>query len=113
VINDRAPLSLVSTASVRGQRKPSISRSSPSTKPGTVSISPDAYHPQTFLAYGLNGQELPLDHGAPLRLRVARQHGYKSVKYLQKITVTDSRKHIGDGRGSAAPAAGYSWYAGI
>jgi len=74
---------------------------------------PDAYHPQTFLAYGLNGQELPLDHGAPLRLRVARQLGYKSVKYLQKITVTDSRKHIGDGRGSAAPAAGYSWYAGI
>jgi hypothetical protein len=73
----------------------------------------DALHPQTLLAYGLNGQELPAPHGAPLRLRVPRQLGYKSVKYLSRITVTDSLKHIGDGRGSAEPAAGYSWFAGI
>src|SRR5256885_8412302 len=74
---------------------------------------PDAYHSQTFLAYNLNGNDLPPDHGAPLRVRVARQLGYKSVKYLQQITLVDSLKNIGDGRGSSAPAGGYSWYAGI
>jgi DMSO/TMAO reductase YedYZ molybdopterin-dependent catalytic subunit/thiosulfate reductase cytochrome b subunit len=73
----------------------------------------DALHPQTLLAYGMNGQELPLDHGAPLRLKVARQLGYKNLKYLSRITVTDSAKGIGDGLGSGSPAAGYSWYAGI
>jgi DMSO/TMAO reductase YedYZ molybdopterin-dependent catalytic subunit len=74
---------------------------------------PDAYHPQTFLAYNVNGEDLPADHGAPLRLRVARQLGYKSTKYLQKITVVESLKNVGDGRGSASPSVGYSWYAGI
>jgi DMSO/TMAO reductase YedYZ molybdopterin-dependent catalytic subunit len=74
---------------------------------------PDAYHPQTFLTYGMNGPDLNADHGAPLRLRVARQLGYKSVKFLSRITVTDSLKHVGDGRGSNPPAFGYSWYAGI
>jgi DMSO/TMAO reductase YedYZ molybdopterin-dependent catalytic subunit len=74
---------------------------------------PDAYHPQTFLAYGMNGPDLSSDHGAPLRLRVARQLGYKSVKFLSRMTVTDSLKHVGDGRGSISPAYGYSWYAGI
>ena len=73
----------------------------------------DALHPQTLLAYGMNGQELPTDHGAPLRLKVTRQLGYKSMKYLSKITVTDSQKTIGDGLGSGSPGAGYSWYAGI
>jgi len=73
----------------------------------------DAWHPQTFLAYGMNGGELSVDHGAPVRMKVARQLGYKSVKYISHITVTDSMKHIGDGQGSPAPAAGYSWYAGI
>jgi DMSO/TMAO reductase YedYZ molybdopterin-dependent catalytic subunit len=73
----------------------------------------DALHPQTLLAYGMNGPELPLDHGAPLRLKVARQLGYKNLKYLTRMTVTDSAKGIGDGLGSSAPAAGYSWYAGI
>jgi len=74
---------------------------------------PDAYHAQTFLAYNLNGEDLPADHGAPLRVRVARQLGYKSVKYLHKLTFVDSLKNVGDGRGSASPAAGYSWFAGI
>jgi DMSO/TMAO reductase YedYZ molybdopterin-dependent catalytic subunit/thiosulfate reductase cytochrome b subunit len=73
----------------------------------------DALHPQTLLAYGMNGPELPLDHGAPLRLKVARQLGYKNLKYLSRIMVTDSAKGIGDGLGSGSPAAGYSWYAGI
>jgi DMSO/TMAO reductase YedYZ molybdopterin-dependent catalytic subunit len=73
----------------------------------------DAFHPQTFLAYNLNGKDLPPDHGAPLRAKVPRQLGYKSVKYLQKITMVDSLKHVGDGRGSISPAYGYSWYAGI
>ena len=74
---------------------------------------PDAWHPQTLLAYGMNGADLPAPHGAPVRLRVARQLGYKSVKYLSRITVTDSLKNIGKGLGSMAPEVGYSWYAGI
>jgi DMSO/TMAO reductase YedYZ molybdopterin-dependent catalytic subunit len=73
----------------------------------------DALHLQTLLAYAMNGPEMPIDHGAPLRLKVPRQLGYKNLKYLSKITVTDSAKGIGDGLGSGAPAAGYSWYAGI
>ena len=74
---------------------------------------PDAFHPQTLLAYNMNGEDLPTDHGAPLRVRVSRQLGYKNVKYLSRITVTDTMKNIGDGRGSSAPAQGYSWYGGI
>jgi len=73
----------------------------------------DALHPQTLLAYGMNDGDLPAPHGAPLRLRVARQLGYKSVKYLSSITVTDSLKDIGKGLGSISPELGYSWYAGI
>jgi DMSO/TMAO reductase YedYZ molybdopterin-dependent catalytic subunit len=73
----------------------------------------DALHPQTLLAYGMNGADLPLDHGAPLRLKVARQLGYKSLKFLSRMTATDSAKGIGDGLGSGSPSAGYSWYAGI
>lgn len=73
----------------------------------------DAWHPQTLLAYGMNGGELPAPHGAPLRLRVPRQLGYKSIKYLAQISVVDSLKDVGDGTGSSAPGVGYSWYAGI
>jgi DMSO/TMAO reductase YedYZ molybdopterin-dependent catalytic subunit len=73
----------------------------------------DAWHPQTLLAYAMNGNELPTPHGAPVRLRVARQLGYKSVKYLSRITVTDTLKNIGAGLGSYSPEIGYSWYAGI
>jgi DMSO/TMAO reductase YedYZ molybdopterin-dependent catalytic subunit len=73
----------------------------------------DALHPQTLLAYGMNGQELSSPHGAPIRLRVPRQLGYKSVKYLSRISVTDTLKNIGDGMGARSPEVGYSWYAGI
>ena len=73
----------------------------------------DALHPQTFVAYGMNGGDVPEGHGGPLRVRVPRQLGYKSVKYVSRLTVTDSLKGFGKGMGSAAPEAGYAWYAGI
>src|SRR5215471_15744590 len=73
----------------------------------------DALHPQTFLAYGMNGDELPVGNGGPLRMRVPRQLGYKSVKFITRLTVTDSLKGFGKGLGSASPEGGYAWYAGI
>ena len=73
----------------------------------------DALHPQTLLAYGMNGEELPAPHGAPLRLRLPRQLGYKSVKYLSHIKVVDTVKNIGKGVGGANVEDGYAWYAGI
>ncbi len=73
----------------------------------------DALHPQTLIAYGMNGQELPTAHGAPVRLRVARQLGYKNTKFLSRITVVDTVKNIGKGLGGSNSEDGYSWYAGI
>ena len=73
----------------------------------------DAMHPQTFLTYGMNGDELPVGNGGPLRLRVPRQLGYKNVKFITHMTVTDSLKRFGKGLGSASPEGGYAWYAGI
>lgn len=73
----------------------------------------DAMHPQTLVAHGMNGGELGVPFGGPLRLRVPRQLGYKSVKYITRLTVTDSLKGFGKGLGSAAPEGGYAWYAGI
>jgi DMSO/TMAO reductase YedYZ molybdopterin-dependent catalytic subunit len=73
----------------------------------------DALHPQTFLAYGMNGDELPVGNGGPLRLRLPRQLGYKSVKFITHLTVTDNLKKFGKGLGSMEPEAGYAWYAGI
>jgi DMSO/TMAO reductase YedYZ molybdopterin-dependent catalytic subunit len=74
---------------------------------------PDALHPQTLLAYGMNGEDLLTDHGAPIRMRVPRQLGQKSKKYLRKMTVVDSLKNVGDGRGAIDPSEGYTWYMGI
>jgi DMSO/TMAO reductase YedYZ molybdopterin-dependent catalytic subunit len=73
----------------------------------------DALHPQTFLTYGMNGGDLPVGNGGPLRLRVPRQIGYKNVKFITHMTVTDSMKKFGKGLGSASPEGGYAWYAGI
>jgi len=73
----------------------------------------DALHPQTFLTYGMNGDELPVGNGGPLRMRLPRQLGYKSVKFITRLTVTDSLKSFGKGLGSASPEGGYAWYAGI
>ena len=65
----------------------------------------DALHPQTLLAYGMNGGAVPADFGAPVRLRLARQLGYKNTKYLSKIIVTDDMDLYRKGRGT--------WYGGI
>jgi DMSO/TMAO reductase YedYZ molybdopterin-dependent catalytic subunit len=73
----------------------------------------DALHPQTFLVYGMNGGELPVGNGGPLRLRVPRQVGYKNVKFVTHMTLTDNLKTFGKGLGSASPEGGYAWYAGI
>ena len=73
----------------------------------------DALHPQTLVTYAMNGGDLPAGHGGPLRLRVPRQLGYKSVKYITRLTVTDSLKGFGKGMGSSAAERGYSWYSGI
>ena len=73
----------------------------------------EARHPQTLLAYSMNGRDLAPGHGAPLRVRVPRQLGYKSIKYLSRITLVDSLDHVGNGKGSLSPDVGYSWYAGI
>jgi DMSO/TMAO reductase YedYZ molybdopterin-dependent catalytic subunit len=74
----------------------------------------DALHPQTFLAYGMNGNELPVSNGGPLRIRLPRQLGYKSVKFITHLTVTDTLKGFGKGSASASPEGGsYAWYAGI
>jgi len=73
----------------------------------------DALHPQTLLAHGMNGNELPVPFGGPLRLRVPRQLGYKNVKYINRLTLTDNLKPFGRGLGGANPDGGYAWYAGI
>ena len=73
----------------------------------------DALHPQTVIATGMNGADLPVPFGGPLRLRVPRQLGYKNIKYLKQITLTDNLKSFGKGLGSSSPEAGYAWYAGI
>ena len=73
----------------------------------------DAYHPQTILAYAMNGAALPVANGAPLRLRVERQLGYKMAKYVHTIELTDSLVDLGSGKGSYWADRGYEWYAGI
>jgi DMSO/TMAO reductase YedYZ molybdopterin-dependent catalytic subunit len=73
----------------------------------------DARHPQTILAYGMNGETLPVPHGAPLRLRVERQLGYKHAKYIRRIEAVDSFAHIGGGKGGYWEDRGYEWFAAI
>jgi DMSO/TMAO reductase YedYZ molybdopterin-dependent catalytic subunit len=73
----------------------------------------EALHPQTLLTYAMNDGDLPVSFGGPLRMRVPRQLGYKSVKYITRLTVTDTLKPFGQGLGSASPEGGYAWYAGI
>ena len=73
----------------------------------------DAGHPQTILAYEMNGKPLPVEHGAPLRLRVETQLGYKMAKYIQRIEFVENFKEIARGRGGYWADQGYEWYAGI
>ena len=73
----------------------------------------DAVHPQTIIAYNMNGQPLDVPHGAPLRLRVERQLGYKHAKYVQRIALTDTLAGINGGKGGYWEDRGYEWYAGM
>ena len=65
----------------------------------------DALHPQTMLAYGMNGEAVPVDHGAPVRLRMGRHLGYKNTKFLSRMIVTNDKDFYRKGRGT--------WYGGI
>jgi DMSO/TMAO reductase YedYZ molybdopterin-dependent catalytic subunit len=73
----------------------------------------DCRHPQTILAYDMNGRPLDVAHGAPLRLRVERQLGYKQAKYVQRIELVRDFRRISGGRGGYWEDRGYEWYAGI
>ena len=73
----------------------------------------EALHPQTLLTYGMNGAELPVPHGGPERLRLPRQLGYKNMKWLTRLTVTDTLKGFGARLGSVNVEDGFQWYAGI
>lgn len=79
---------------------------------GTIDLV-DARHPQTILAYGLNGRPLPVENGAPLRVRVERQLGYKMPKYIHRIELIDSFAKMGWGKGGYWEDRGYDWYGGI
>jgi DMSO/TMAO reductase YedYZ molybdopterin-dependent catalytic subunit len=70
----------------------------------------DALHPQTMLAYGMNGRDIPIQHGAPVRLRVETQLGYRSIKYITRIVVTDSLSYL---EKAGVFKSDWSWYAGI
>jgi|SRR5690242_8416376 DMSO/TMAO reductase YedYZ molybdopterin-dependent catalytic subunit len=73
----------------------------------------DAYHEQTLLAYELNDKALPIENGAPLRLRVERQLGYKMAKYVMRVELVDRLDGVGQGQGGYWEDQGYQWYAGI
>ena len=70
----------------------------------------DVLHPQTILAYGMNGRDVPVPHGAPVRLRVEREIGSKSMKYVRRIVVTDT---FDDGGANGNIQNGWAWYNGI
>ena len=73
----------------------------------------DARHPQTILAYEMNGQTLPIANGAPLRVRVERQLGYKMAKFIRRIELVEDYSRIEGGKGGYWPDRGYDWFAGI
>jgi DMSO/TMAO reductase YedYZ molybdopterin-dependent catalytic subunit len=74
----------------------------------------DAFHPQTILAWAMNGHTLGVGHGAPLRLRAERQLGYKQAKYVMRVEAVDSLAGLGGGKGGYwEDTIGYQWYAGI
>jgi DMSO/TMAO reductase YedYZ molybdopterin-dependent catalytic subunit len=73
----------------------------------------DARHPQTILAYAMNDKPLPVENGAPLRVRVERQLGYKMAKYIKRIELISEFSLVGLGQGSYWADRGYEWFAGI
>jgi DMSO/TMAO reductase YedYZ molybdopterin-dependent catalytic subunit len=79
---------------------------------GSLSLS-QAAHPQTVLAYDMNGAPLTVDHGAPLRLRVPNQLGYKSTKFIHRVELVDDLARLGRGKGGYWEDQGYEHYAGI
>ena len=78
----------------------------------TIAIA-DAFHEQTILAHEMNGAPLPVAHGAPIRLRLERQLGYKMAKYVMRIEAIDSFAKLGRGKGGYWEDRGYQWYAGV
>jgi DMSO/TMAO reductase YedYZ molybdopterin-dependent catalytic subunit len=72
-----------------------------------------AAHPQTLLALAQNGRAIVPDRGAPVRLTVPTQLGYKSAKWVRRIEIADSFAAIGSGKGGYWEDQGYEWYAGI
>ena len=73
----------------------------------------DAYHPQTILAYELNDRPLPIENGAPMRVRIERQLGYKMAKYVMRIELVESFATLGRGKGGYWEDRGYPWLGGI
>jgi DMSO/TMAO reductase YedYZ molybdopterin-dependent catalytic subunit len=74
----------------------------------------DAFHPQTIMAWGMNGRTLDIGHGAPVRLRAEKHLGYKHAKYVMRVEAVDSLAGIHGGKGGLwEDIAGYEWYAGI
>lgn len=74
----------------------------------------EALHPQTLLTYGMNGGDLPVQHGAPVRLRIERQLGWKSLKYVDRIELVEDYRQLGYGKGSlVADEYNFQWYGGI
>ena len=97
---------------VRGHLIPAWLRSG-TTRGARVPDMDDAWHPQTILAYELNDKPLPVPNGAPLRLRVERQLGYKHAKYVMRIELVERFDHIHGGNGGYWEDQGYQWFAGI
>ena len=73
----------------------------------------DAYHPQTILAYELNDKTLPIANGAPIRVRIERQLGYKMAKFIMRIELVENFASIVGGKGGYWEDQGYGWYAGL
>ena len=73
----------------------------------------DAAHPQTILAYEMNDRDLPIEYGAPLRLRLENQLGYKHAKYIRRLEFVEGLGQLGGGKGGYWEDQGYEWYAGI
>ncbi|MEM9988993.1 MAG: molybdopterin-dependent oxidoreductase [Pseudomonadota bacterium] len=73
----------------------------------------DAFHPQSMITYGMNGGALPIRHGAPVRLRLERQLGYRSLKYVKRMTLLATAREFKNGRGTSSSPFGYQWHAGI